>query len=143
MTTTEIGLSVGDSRGMTVTRLRTGRLAEARAAEHLASLGYEILARNARTRYGELDLVVRDRRALVFVEVKGIRAGSKVGPERAVLWVTPRKQLQVRRLAAAWMAERRAEGSTPRYAEIRFDAVGVVLDRADAVVDLEHIRGAF
>jgi putative endonuclease len=128
---------------MTVTRLRTGRIAEARAAEHLALLGYEILARNARTKYGELDLVALDRRALVFVEVKAVRARSRVGPERAVLWVTPRKQLQVRRLAAAWMAERREAGSAPRYAEIRFDAIGVTLDRDDVVVDLEHLVGAF
>jgi putative endonuclease len=128
---------------MTTTRLRTGRIAEARAAEHLALLGYAILSRNARTKYGELDLVAIDARALVFVEVKAVRAGSRVGPQRAVLWVTPRKQLQVRRLAAAWMAERREAGSTPRYAEIRFDAVGVVLDRDDAVLDLEHLVGAF
>ncbi len=128
---------------MTVTRLRTGRLAEARAAEHLRSLGYEILARNARTKYGELDLVVLDRPALVFVEVKAARAGNKVGPERPVLWVTPRKQLQVRRLAAAWLAERREAGSTPRYAEIRFDAVGVLLDRDDVVLEVEHIVAAF
>lgn len=131
---------------MTAHRLRTGRLAEARAAEHLGALGYRILERNARTRYGELDLVAldrpgRDRSALVFVEVKAARAGSRVGPERPILWVTPRKQLQVRRLASAWMAERR--GSVPRYAEIRFDAVGVVLDRDDRVVDLEHLPGAF
>ena len=125
---------------MTAHRLRTGRLAEARAGEHLASLGYRILERNARTRYGELDLVALDRRTLVFIEVKAARAGSRVGPERPVLWVTPRKQLQVRRLATAWMAERR---SVPRYAEIRFDAVGVVLDRDDVVVDLEHLVGAF
>ena len=129
--------------GMTVTRLRIGRLAEARAAEHLSSLGYEILARNARTKYGELDLVVLDRPALVFVEVKATRAGSKVGPERPVLWVTPRKQLQVRRLAAAWMAERREAGSTPRYSQIRFDAVGVLLDRGDVVLEIEHIVAAF
>ena len=128
---------------MTVTRLRTGRLAEARAAEHLASLGYEIVARNARTKYGELDLVALDRPALVFVEVKAARAGNKVGPERPVLWVTPRKQLQVRRLAAAWLAERREAGSTPRYAEIRFDAVGVLLDRDDVVLEVEHIVAAF
>jgi putative endonuclease len=125
---------------MTNVRLRTGRLAEARASEHLASLGYRILERNARTRYGELDLVCMDERALVFVEVKAARAGSRVGPERPVLWVTPRKQLQVRRLATAWMAERR---SVPRYAEIRFDAIGVILDRDDVVVDLEHLVGAF
>lgn len=130
---------------MTSRRLRTGRLAEARAAEHLGSLGHRILARNARTRYGELDLVAFDprRRALVFVEVKAVRAGSKVGPERPALWVTPRKQLQVRRLATAWMAEQRASGSTPRYAEIRFDAIGVILGPADEVVNLEHLPGAF
>jgi putative endonuclease len=128
---------------MTITRLRTGRLAEARATEHLRALNYEILARNARTKYGELDLVVLDRPALVFVEVKAARAGSMVGPERPVLWVTPRKQLQVRRLAAAWMAERRAEGSALRYSQIRFDAVGVILDRTDVVVNLEHVVGAF
>jgi putative endonuclease len=128
---------------MTTTRLRTGRLAEARAAEHLVSLGYEILSRNARTKYGELDLVVRDRRTLVFVEVKGIRSGSRVGPEEPAAWVTPRKQIQVRRLAAAWLAERREDGSLPRYAEIRFDAVGVILDRADVVVDLDHLVGCF
>ena len=128
---------------MTYNRLRTGRLAEARAAEHLALLGYGILARNARTRFGELDIVALDRRALVFVEVKAIRAGSKVGPERPVLWVTPRKQSQVRRLATAWIAERRPEGSVPRYAEIRFDAVGIVLGRDDEVVDLEHLIGSF
>ncbi len=88
-------------------------------------------------------VVVIDRRALVFVEVKAVRAGSSVGPERPVLWVTPRKQAQVRRLATAWIAEQREAGSAPRYAEIRFDAVGVVLGRDDEVVDLEHLTGAF
>jgi putative endonuclease len=128
---------------MTITRLRTGRLAEARAAEHLVSLGYEIVSRNARTRYGELDLVARDRGALVFVEVKAERAGSRVGPEKPVLWVTPRKQIQVRRLAVAWLAERREAGSALRYAQIRFDAVGVLLDRSDVVLEIDHIVGAF
>ena len=137
------GLAMEHGAPMTYHRLRTGRLAEARAAEHLASLGYEILARNARTKYGELDLVCRDRRALVFVEVKGIRSGSRVGPERAVLWVTPRKQIQVRRLAAAWMAERREAGSGFGYAQIRFDAIGVLLDRGDVVLEVDHIVGAF
>lgn len=128
---------------MTANRLRTGRLAEARAAEHLVSLGCRILERNPRTRYGELDLVATDRRTLVFVEVKAIRAGGRVGPERPVLWVTPRKQAQVRRLATAWIAERREAGSLPRYAQIRFDAIGVLLDRDDTVLDLEHFLGAF
>jgi putative endonuclease len=128
---------------MTHLRLRTGRLAEARAAEHLGSLGYRIVERNARTRFGEIDLVVLDRRALVFVEVKAVRAGNRLGPERPVLWVTPRKQARVRRLAVTWIAERREAGALPRYAEVRFDAVGVLVGRDDEVLDLEHLLGCF
>jgi putative endonuclease len=125
---------------MTEARQRIGRRAEDLVAERLAGSGWEIVARNARTRFGELDIVAVDGRALVFVEVKAGRAGSAFGPERPVLGVGPRKQLRIRRLAAAWMMERR---DTPRYAEIRFDAVGVTFDRAGRIVDYEHIRGAF
>ena len=79
-------------------------------------------------------------RTLVFVEVKAGREGSAFGPERPILAVGPRKQRQVRRLATAWMAERRGR---PRYDEIRFDAVGVTFDRAGRVATYEHIEGAF
>jgi putative endonuclease len=125
---------------MTVTRQRTGRIAEDLVARRLAESGWRILERNARTRHGELDLVALDGRILVFVEVKGAREGAAFGPERPILAIDRRKQLRVRRLATAWMAERR---DLPRYKEIRFDAIGVTLDRADRAVDVEHIPGAF
>lgn len=125
---------------MTHARLRTGRLAEDLVAARLAAAGWEILERNARTRHGELDVVALDGRTLVFVEVKAGREGSAYGPERPVLAIGPRKQLRIRRLAAAWMAERR---NLPRYDQIRFDAVGVTLDHADRAVDIEHIEAAF
>jgi putative endonuclease len=121
-------------------RRRTGSIAEEIVARRLATAGVEILARNARTRYGELDLVALDGGTLVFVEVKAGRLGAAFGPERPILAIGPRKQRQVRRLATAWMAERRR---LPRYHEIRFDAIGVTLDRAGNVVELEHIRAAF
>jgi putative endonuclease len=125
---------------MTVQRQRIGRAAEDLVASRLAHSGWEIVERNARTRYGELDIVARDGRTLVFVEVKAGRAGSAYGPERPVLGVDRRKQQRVRRLATAWMGERR---EAPYYAEIRFDAVGVTFDHAGRPVDVEHIRGAF
>ena len=125
---------------MTIARQRTGARAEQLVARRLAAAGWEVLERNARTRYGELDIVARDGRALVFVEVKAGREGAAFGPERPVLAVDRRKQRQVRRLATAWMSERR---DIPPYAEIRFDAVGVTFDRAGRVVDVEHIRSAF
>ncbi|MBS1878412.1 MAG: YraN family protein [Actinobacteria bacterium] len=125
---------------MTQKRLSTGRRAEQLVAERLEAAGWRIVARNPRTRQGELDIVALDGGTLVFVEVKAGRAGAGHGPERPVLSVGPRKQLQVRRLAAAFMAARR---DLPRYAEIRFDAVGVTFDRADRPVAIEHIEGAF
>jgi putative endonuclease len=125
---------------MTIARLRTGARAEELVARRLLAAGWEIVERNARTRYGELDIVARDGRALVFVEVKAGREGAAFGPERPVLAVDRRKQQKVRRLATAWMSERR---DAPPYAEIRFDAVGVTFDRGGRIVDVEHIRAAF
>jgi putative endonuclease len=125
---------------MTAARRATGQRAEELVAHRLAAAGWEILERNARTRHGELDIVARDGRALVFVEVKAGREGSAFGPERPILAVDARKQRRVRKLATAWMAERRA---VPPYAEIRFDAVGVTFDRGGDVTDYEHLQGAF
>jgi putative endonuclease len=125
---------------MTVARQRTGRIAEDLVAARLAAAGWKIVERNARTRHGELDIVARDGRALVFIEVKAGRQGAVFGPERPILAVDRRKQLRIRRLATAWMAERRR---LPPYDEIRFDAVGVTLDRANRAVDIEHIQAAF
>ena len=125
---------------MTVTRRRTGEIAEKLVAARLAASGWQIVERNARTRYGEIDIVARDGRALVFVEVKAARAGTRLGPERPILSIGPRKQRQVRRLATAWMAERR---DVPPYDEIRFDAVGITLDGRDRPTDVDYVRGAF
>ncbi len=122
------------------TRQRLGAAAEDLVAERLAAAAWEIVERNARTRHGELDIVALDGRALVFVEVKAGRAGSIYGPEQPVHAVGPRKQRRIRRLATAWMGQRR---ELPRYAEIRFDAIGVTYDRGGRVVDYEHIQGAF
>lgn len=125
---------------MTAARQRTGRLAEDLISKRLVARGWRIVERNARTRFGELDIVAVDGGALVFVEVKAGRKDSVFGPERPVLAVDRRKQRRIRRLATAWMTERR---DAPRYAEIRFDAVGVTFDRAGHVVDVEHIEAAF
>ena len=125
---------------MTVARRRTGEIAEELVARRLAAAGWEIVERNARTRYGEIDIVARDGRALVFIEVKGARAGTSFGPEKPILAIDHRKQRRVRRLATAWMSERRDQ---PPYDEIRFDAVGVTLDRAGRPIDVDYVKGAF
>jgi putative endonuclease len=118
-----------------------GRAAEDLAARRLAAAGWEIVERNARTRFGELDIVAIDGTSLVFIEVKAGRQGADFGPERPILAIGPRKRRQVRRLATAWMAER--PRPTPRHTEIRCDAIGVTFDRTDRVTDFEHIQSAF
>lgn len=125
---------------MTAQRQRIGRAAEDFVATRLAQANWEIVERNARTRYGELDIVALDGDTLVFVEVKAGRENATFGPERPVLGVDRRKQLQIRRLATAWMSERR---NACRYEEIRFDAVGVTFARTGCIADVEHIEAAF
>ena len=125
---------------MTDARRRTGEIAEDLVAQRLIAKDWEIVERNARTRYGELDIVALDGPILVFVEVKGARAGTRFGPEKPILSIDFTKQRQVRRLGTAWMAERR---EFPPFDDIRFDAVGVTLDRAGRAIEIEHIEGAF
>lgn len=125
---------------MTVARRRTGQIAEDLVAEYLGAEDWEIVERNARTRYGELDIVALEGGVLVFVEVKGARAGTEYGPERPICSIDFRKQRRVRRLATAWVSERREQ---PRYHDIRFDAVGVILDDSGNPLDVEHLKGAF
>jgi putative endonuclease len=113
-----------------------GRLGERLAGEHFARLGYDVLARNHQTRFGELDLVLSDGETLVFCEVKTRRAGSGEPWEN----LHAAKRGQVRRMAAAWLTE---VTDRPWFAELRFDAVGVIVDPAGDLVRLDHIEGAF
>lgn len=125
---------------MTVARRRTGEIAEELVARRLAAAGWEIVERNARTRYGELDIVARDGRSLVFIEVKGAHRDTHFGPERPILSIDFRKQRRIRRLATAWISERRDQKP---YEDIRFDAVGVTLDRDGRALEVEYVKGAF
>jgi putative endonuclease len=115
-----------------------GSRGEALAAEHFERLGYTVLARNHRTRFGELDLVLSDdaARSIVFVEVKTRRLGSGEPFDN----LHEAKRSQVRAMATAWLNEVR---DRPWAAELRFDAVGVTLDSRGGLVRLDHLEGAF
>lgn len=117
-------------------RRHLGRSGERVAAEHLQRLGFDVLERNYRTRWGELDLVAYDGRTLVFCEVKARRAGT--GPPFEALHAG--KQRRVRRMAASWLVER---SDRPRAPDLRFDAIGVTVDGQGRLVAVEHLEGAF
>ncbi len=114
---------------MTLGRRRLGTRGEDLAAAWYEAQGYEVLDRNWRCRLGELDLVVRRGRTVVFCEVKARSSDAFGSPAEAV---TPAKRQRIRHLAARWLEEGR-----PRPAEIRFDVVGVLRGQ------VEVIEGAF
>jgi len=117
-------------------RQHLGRLGERLAAEHFARLGFSVLARNHQTRFGELDLVLSDGRTLVFCEVKTRRLGSGEPFDS----LHGAKQSQVRKIAAHWLSE---PSDRPWHEELRFDAIGVLVDRDDGLVRLDHVENAF
>ncbi len=119
-------------------RARLGRLGEQLAAEHLVRRGFEIVERNYRTRWGELDIIAFDGRTLAFCEVKTRRmAPGGAGPLEAVRSL---KQSRVRKMAGRWLIERT---DRPRADNLRFDAIGVTFDLTGRLVSLEHLEGAF
>jgi putative endonuclease len=119
-------------------RHHLGRLGEDLALAHLQRLGYALVARNYRTRHGELDLIVCDRGTLVFVEVKTRRAAS--GGRQPWESLHARKQERVRRMAAEYLA---TADDRPWSPELRFDAIGVVIDARGRLVRLDHLEDAF
>jgi putative endonuclease len=99
-----------------------GNRGEDLALRYLARKGYEILERNYRTRHGEIDLVMRGERVLVFVEVK-LRRGTEFGdPLEAVV---PRKQTRLRQMAEQYLTERE-DDFVASFDEMRFDVIGIL-----------------
>lgn len=117
--------------GVRTPRQRAGAAAELAAERHLVAAGCRLIARNARYREGELDLVVRERDLVVFVEVR-LRAGERFGG--AVASVDAFKQKRLARAAQRWLAEHYGE----RWPACRFDVVTV-----DGDGRIEWLRDAF
>ncbi|HEY5261307.1 MAG TPA: YraN family protein [Solirubrobacteraceae bacterium] len=126
-------------------RRALGVLGEDMAVGHFRRLGFVIVARNVRTRHGEIDLIAFDGRALVFAEVKTRRAGNRrrgLCPEdQPLAWLKFSQRARLKRLACAWLYEN--THTRPRAHTIRFDAVGVIVDGKDRLLRLDHIEGAW
>ena len=112
-----------------VEAFRLGLSAESRAAMFLIAKGYRILARRFKTPLGEIDIVARRRRALVFVEVK-----ARETSDDAAESVTARGKQRIVAAAEIWLARNPADAQ----AEIRFDVVLVTPGKLP-----QHIPNAF
>ncbi|OBK29656.1 hypothetical protein A5634_00975 [Mycobacterium asiaticum] len=118
----------------TLTRAQLGALGEQLAVDHLTELGLQILGRNWRCRYGELDVIAchAASRTVVFVEVKTRTGDGYGGLAQAVPLPKVRR---LRRLAGLWLA-----GQGERWAAIRIDVIGVRIGRRPQP-ELTHLKG--
>ena len=119
----------------TYTRRTTGIRGEEEAARFLTRSGYAILDRNVRTRAGEIDLVAKEGKTLVFVEVKTRRDLEGDPPQAGV---HTRKQNRLAKLAHGYLKLKRI-----RQTPCRFDVVAVITNDEGGVKAIRHIPNAF
>ncbi len=111
-----------------------GEVGEAIAVTFLKGIKYSIIEQNFRCKCGEIDIIARDGKTLVFVEVK-TRSNAAFGVPQ--LAVTPFKQRQISKTALTWLAQKKLQD-----ASARFDVIAI-LQRNQTVPEIEHIKNAF
>ena len=112
-------------------RRALGAEGEALAAEWYLDNGYQILDRNWRRREGELDLIVRQGKTVVFCEVK-TRSTDRFGS--GVESVLEAKQRRIRKLAGRWLSELTPASGRSRV-DVRFDVVAITSGRIEVIQD--------
>ena len=109
-----------------------GKLGEELAVDYLVGKGYEILERNWRNIHKEIDIIAKDGKFLVVVEVKTRQTDEYGNPDIAV---TKKKQRMLIAAANAYIFKNRLD------VETRFDIISIVFKEGEPVI--EHIEDAF
>ena len=117
---------------VTTARQRLGEFGERIAAHHLEAAGMVVIARNIRTRGGEIDFIAADGDDVVFVEVRTRRAA----PGLAAQSLTPKK---LHRMWQCAMDYCDANAIAPE--RVRLDVVGIDLGPGGAADHIQHFRG--
>jgi len=113
-----------------------GKAGENLACSELVGQGYELVARNYRTREGEIDLIFLDGRVLVFVEVK-LRKSERL--QNLTETISPIKIKRIRKTAENYIEQ--ALVSQSRYDETRFDAF--LIKKIGCRYTFEHLKNVF
>lgn len=114
-------------------RRERGEAGEALALQHLRRAGYALVERNARTRLGEIDLVVERAGTVVFVEVRSRTSDRFGSPLESV---DRRKQHRLALLAIQYLARRRLQDR-----RVRFDVIAI--EWQDGAPKISHVENAF
>ncbi len=108
---------------------QTGKQAEEMAAKFLENNGYNVIERNFRTRFGEIDIVATEGDTLVFVEVRFRRSKDFGLPEETI---NSRKIQKIVNTAYRYISMK-----NPHFSDIRFDVIAVDTE------GVRHIKNAF
>lgn len=113
-----------------------GAWGEALAAEYLRKKRYQIIAAGYRCRYGEIDLIAQNKKALVFVEVK-LRKSADYAAARD--YVDKRKQDKLRTTASLYLSQ------NPTNLPARFDVIEIYAPEGTATAhpQIQHMEDAF
>ena len=114
----------------------SGAWGEALAAQFLRKKRYEIVSAGFRSRFGEIDLIVKNRKYLVFVEVKLRKSDRFAKAMEAVNWS---KQQRIKSTAAMFLSQ------YPTSLQPRFDVIEIYAPQGTATLDPQiiHTEDAF
>jgi putative endonuclease len=110
-----------------------GEKSENLAAWYLKKNGYKIIEQNYRNRMGEIDIIAREKKTIVFVEVKSRRSIRYGNPKWAV---TPKKQRKISMVALYYL-----KTTQQIDAKARFDVVSITSNRDEPQIEI--VRNAF
>jgi putative endonuclease len=114
-------------------RQKFGQKGEALAAWYLQKNGYKILEQNYRTQLGEIDIIAKEKKTIVFVEVKSRRSIRYGSPKWSV---TPQKQRKISMVALQYLKRTKQTD-----ARARFDVVAVTSNRDEPQIEI--VKNAF
>ena len=118
---------------MTDRKQKIGKKGESIAVRYLKKQGYRIIELNYRSKAGEIDIIAREKRSLVFVEVKTRSSRSFGSPKWAI---TPKKQKAISMAALYYL-----KMTNQNDVDARFDVVSIQLQGEDTQIEL--VRNAF
>ena len=114
-------------------RQQFGKESESLAVRYLKKNGYKILEQNYRTRLGEIDIIAKKKKTIVFVEVKSRKSIRYGNPKWAV---TPQKQRKISMVALQYLKSIRQTD-----ARARFDVVAIISNRDEPQIEI--VKNAF
>jgi putative endonuclease len=121
---------------MTTKNKQLGNLGEEFCVNYLKEIGYEILERNYFSRFGEIDIIVKNKISIAFIEVK-TRKNEDI--DHILMSITRKKQSNITKTALVYIYEH--ENEFPNIMEYRFDVM--IVQTNDNNNTIEHIENAF